>query len=290
LKKILCAVLILSFLSLLCALPSCGGDPPGQLERIVQNYKKNGLISWWEALAVYGAGENPADFKGFGELLASLEGEANLKMASYVIVASCVAAHGESSVSFGKYEKYRAELKTFLENPSDAYPLNDYIFGYLALKCSGADFESSLMGYLKQVQKPDGGFNLSAKADSGDVDMTGFAVFALRLPGGDAGVLDDAIKFLEGRIGENGTFSSYGSENANSTAIALSALSGYGHLGETIEKATAGLALFRLGDGRYSFLEGGEANALATAQAAIALGDLENNMSVWERLYLAMQD
>jgi hypothetical protein len=281
LKKYLSVLLVLSFLMAFTA--SCEAPSDG-LSPILKSYKKNGLTSWWEAVAIYNAGENPAEYKGFMEMFASLEGKTNLKMASYVIVEAIAEACGEAAASRGTYERYKESLKTLLEAPSEQYTLNDYIFAYLALKCSGEDFRAPLMDYLAQAQKPDGGFNLSVPANSGDVDVTAFAIFAMRLLDRESEPLERALKFLEGRVGENGVFGSFGSDNANSTALAASALIGHGNF---CERAAEGLALFKLKDGRYSFLEGGSANALATAQAAIALYDLKNNMSVWEKLYLA---
>ncbi|MCL2095765.1 MAG: hypothetical protein FWH10_02540, partial [Oscillospiraceae bacterium] len=57
------------------------------------------------------------------------------------------------------------------------------------------------------------------------------------------------------------------------------------------EKTIAGLSLFKLTDSAgYSHTIGGRENALATSQAAIALGDVKNNMSVWEKLYLDIRE
>jgi len=102
--------------------------------------------------------------------------------------------------------------------------------------------------------------------------------------------LTKALKFLEGAINENGTYSSWfdKKENANSTACALSALIGETVPGtEIVTKASNGLAIFKIkNEAGYSFLKGEKSNALSTAQAAIALGDLKNIMPVWEKLYL----
>ncbi|MCL2159707.1 MAG: terpene cyclase/mutase family protein [Oscillospiraceae bacterium] len=283
-KKLVCAILALCLT--LCLFASCesGTGEADALETILKNYKKTGLSSWWEVVAIYNAGENPTKYKGFSELCLSLEGTTNLKMASYVIVAELALASGASPADFDKYDTYRENLRKLLEEPLDSYTLNDYIFAYYALKCSGTEFdEGPAAEYMQKAQKPDGGFSLSG--DLGDSDMTAFAVPVLKLMGlGQS--LEDAVAFLEENINENGTFSSYGSENANSTACALSAFICYGYDGEIKDRATEGLELFRGEEGTgYAFLVGGRADALATAQAAIALGDLKNTSSVWERLY-----
>jgi len=223
-------------------------------------------------------------------------------MASYVIVASTAILCGVDSETFAKYEEYKSNLKNLLENPSSDYTLNDYIFGFLALRCTGMDFDRGYFHqHLRGFQKSDGGFSISSSGDSGDVDVTSFVMSALQLIyrnddptrriSYDTSLMLPALEFLENNINENGTFSSYGSENANSTACALTALAGsYGD--ETLrQKAADGLALFKVKNKKetgYSFLNDGEnkINALATAQCAIALGDLKNKTSVWEKLYL----
>ena len=289
-KKLISAALGITMI--LCFFSSCGAKDTDALGDILNSYKKHGLSSWWEAVAIYGAGENPAKYKGFKELRLSLEGQANLKMASYVTVASIAAVCGEDIGDFDKYEEYKSSLKDFLENPIEGRSLNDYIFSCLALKCSGTAFdEEPVLGYLIGAQKPDGGFSISPGGESGDVDVTAFAVFALHLmcKGGESEPISKAMDFLAGSMGSDGTFSSYGNENSNSTACALSAFiirQNYaGGEAAAIGKASNGLSLFLAKGGGYSFLKDGEANQLATAQAAIALGDLKNNMSAWERLY-----
>ena len=154
-KKII-SVILTVFISL-TVFTSCSSkpdikDPNEILSNILENYRKNGMTSWWEILAVYNAGENPMDYKGFDEILKSLEGTTNSKMASYVTVANIAVVIGADAGYFEKYEEYKTNLKSLLENPTDKYTLNDYIFGYLALKCSGMKFdESKVLNYLIQA-------------------------------------------------------------------------------------------------------------------------------------------
>ena len=298
------------------------GDPDVILSNILANYRKNGMTSWWEIVAVYNANENPLDYKGFADVRDSLANakDTNAAMASYVIVANIALAIGADEMYFEKYGEYKSRLKDLLENPTDDYTLNDYIFGYLALKTSGMSLEELDQGrfwsYLNASQKADGGFAVSG--NSGDADMTAFAVQAMKLlyrnddpninPDMDTMPMTNAVKFLEDNIGENGAFSSFGSDNANSTAVAFSALlfqapclSFHEDLWsdefdwsdmvrirkELIEKSFDGLMTFKVkGEAGYAFTKGGKSNALATTQAAIALGDYKNKISVWEKLYL----
>ena len=308
-KKTICLILILTFVIFIFM--SCGGSADNknkdkdnkELGDILKKYRDDGMLSWWEIVAVYNAGENPIDYTGFDEILASLEGTSNVKMASYVTVANISVIIGADNGYFIKYDEYKSKLKNLLENPTEEYSLNDYIFGYYALKCSGTEFNQSfVMNYLIQNQKPDGGFALSG--DGGDVDVTAFAVMALCLmyknDNADISPLDNAVKFLEDKMSENGVFSSYTNENANSTACALSALicCAYGinsddrdltGLTDLINKTAKGLDYFKVKEKKevgYSYLKNGKSDILATAQSAVALSDLENKTSVWEKLYL----
>jgi len=294
-------ILFIVIISMSCIFASCtsdsldydSDDPDVILSNILAGYRTNGMTSWWEVVAVYNAGENPLDYKGFADVLDSLANarDTNTAMASYVIVANIALVIGADEMYFEKYGEYKSRLKDLLENPTDDYTLNDYIFGYFALKTSGMEFdEMRFYNYFADSQKSDGGFALMG--NSGDADMTAFAIQALKLlyrnddpnidPDSDTWPLVNAIKFLEDNISDDGTFSSFGSENANSTAVALSALDG-----EHRQRAFDALALFKVkGEAGYSFLQGGRSDAKATAQVAIALGDFKNNMSVWEKLYL----
>ena len=269
-------------------------DPEAISANILKNYRENGMNSWWEILAVYDADENPMDYAGFDEVLASLEGDSNAKMASYVLVTNISVIIGADEGYFEYYGEYKEKLKAVLENPADNYTLNDYIFACFALMSSDTHFDPlPFYNHLADMQKPDGGFSLSG--DTGDVDVTAFAVSALWLIYSynettvrfGSAAIDAAVKFLEDSVGENGALSSFGNANANSTAAALSSLSRQSENGELLQKIADGLMLFKVkGEAGYSFLEGGASNALATAQAAIALRDYKNRTSVWEKLYL----
>jgi len=294
-KKITPVVLILSFILTALWFTSCGNDNNSGdiLGDILQKYKTDGLTSWWEVVALYNAGENPVDYENLEELLLSLEGTTNVKMASYVIVANIAVINGKNSADFPKYEEYKSTLKNLLENPADNYTLNDYIFSYYALKSSGLIFnENPVIEYLKNARKSDGGFALSG--DSGDVDVTSFAINVFVLANTEE---PEAVKFLEDKINENGTFSSFGNENSNSTACALSAFVGYYKTNENspneiIKKASDGLKLFEVNTKKekgYSYLKDGKADTLATAQSVIAVYDMENKTSVWVKLYIDSQ-
>lgn len=281
---------VLIILFTLLFLASCGSgnsdisDPDAILANILKSYRENGMTSWWEILAVYDADENPMDYKGYDEVLYSLEGDTTAKMASYVLVTNISVIIGADEGYFEYCGPYKEKLKTILENPAENYTVNDYIFAYFALKTSGMPFDPEpFFDYLANAQKAGGGFSLPG--DPEDSQMTAFAVTALNLicsysESGTAfntSVFDAAVKFLEDSA----------CENASSAAAVLSALSGQYEKSGLLQKISDRLMLFKVsGEAGYSFLEGEKSNAPATAQAAIALSDYKNNIPVWEKLYL----
>ena len=299
--KVISVILILSLV--LCSLTSCGNSTGGEnanLGDILKNYKTYGMAAWWEILAVYNAGENPVNYENFNEICLSLVGNDYLNMAPYVIIANIAITKGTNEKRFDKFEEYKLELKKFLENPYFKFTINEYIYAYYALKCSGTDFnQTPIFEYFLKEQNSDGGFGFLG--DLSDVDTTAMMIPVLQLlykndnpnieNDMDMSPLYNAVKFIESQIHENGAFEFYGEENANSTACALSALIAFykddGSSIEMIKKASDGLANFRLrGKAAYSCVINGRSDLLATAQAAIALGDLKNKTSVWEKLYL----
>lgn len=299
--KFISTILLISLM--LCFIPSCGSESSGNaspdeiLSDILKSYRTDGMKIWWEIVAVYNSGENPMDYKGFDEILVSLEGTTtNLKMASYVIITNIAAVIGADAGYFEEYEPYKSKLKNLLENPSSDNNINDYIFAYYALKCSGTNFdENEFASYMKSVQGDDGSYSMSGM--SGDSDMTAFAIPALKLLAYNQAaevreILDNAVIFLETSINGNGTFSSYDIENANSTACAVSALVSYTNAdaysdeNETLKNAMSGLSVFKVPkEAGYAYRTSEKSDSLATAQAAIALGDAKNKTSVWEKLY-----
>ena len=304
--KVLSILLILSFV--LCLFTSCNDAAAegenANLSDIIKTYKSNGIIAWWEVLAVYNAGENPVNYRGFKEICQSLSGNEYNLIAPYVIIANIAIINGADERDFDKYEKNKAELIEFLKNPSEQHLMYDYIYAYHALKSSGISFDQTpVLNYFLKEQKSDGGFALIG--DRGDADMTALVIPVLQLllyhaddsidnfMYRDESPLTNAVKFLESQIGENGAFSYSGEDNSASTACAITAFAGYykddgssENSPEIIKKAYDGLANFRVKrKAAYAYLINEKADIISTAQVAIALGDLKNKTSVWEKLY-----
>ncbi len=143
-----------------------------------------------------------------------------------------------------------------------------------------------LVNEILSAETADGGFGLSA--GEADVDITSMAVQALAPYENQQKVRDaieEALNWLSGQMSENGTFTAYGEESAESSAQAILALCAVGTdpakdsrfftpSGNT--GLLDGLEHFRQEDGSYAHSDsdtGG--NLMATEQALLALEALE---------------
>lgn len=169
----------------------------------------------------------------------------------------------------------------------DRQGTNGILWALIALDCgdyetSGADGDytrETMTESILAAQLEDGGFAL--KGESGDADLTAIVIQALTPYIEDAEVkaaVDKAVAFLSGIQNDDGSFSSYGSANAESTAQVICALSGLGIDADSDERfvkntvsALDALLAFYNGDGSFVHLIGGENNAMATEQAYLAL-------------------
>lgn len=148
-------------------------------------------------------------------------------------------------------------------------------------KAVNTDCKNSLVEYLLSLELSDGGFALTG--DEADPDVTAMAIQAL-IPYYEAGdeavkaAVDSAINCLCKLQNEDGSFSSYGTANVESTAQVVIALSGLGidagsdsRFVKTNGSALSALCSFYLGDGTFEHAAAGGTNQMATEQAYLAL-------------------
>lgn len=168
--------------------------------------------------------------------------------------------------------------------------INGAMYALIAL--NGSDYSLSstdeklevrktLVDYLLSLQLSDGGFTLSG--DEADPDVTAMAIQALTpaYKAGDETVksaVDKALSCLSNLQNEDGSYSSYGSANAESISQVIIALSGLGidasedaGFVKTNGSALTALCSFYLGDGTFEHAADGGSNQMATEQAYLAL-------------------
>lgn len=156
-----------------------------------------------------------------------------------------------------------------------------YIFG-LELSNNGAAVSISkddIISELLSLKNPDGGWSVSG--GNSDVDVTAMALTALAPHKGEQRVssaVNDGLSFLSSKQLSSGGFSSYGTENAESSAqviVALTALSINPKTDSRFLKngnsVFSALSKFRLSDGSFCHAMGGSSNGTATVQAFYSL-------------------
>lgn len=156
-----------------------------------------------------------------------------------------------------------------------------YIFG-LELSNNGAAVSISkddIISELLSLKNLDGGWSVSS--GNSDVDVTAMALTALAPHKGEQRVssaVNDGLSFLSSKQLSSGGFSSYGTENAESSAqviVALTALSINPKTDSRFLKngnsVFSALSKFRLSDGSFCHAMGGSSNGTATVQAFYSL-------------------
>lgn len=156
-----------------------------------------------------------------------------------------------------------------------------YIFG-LDLSNNGVTVSVSrddIISELLSLKNPDGGWSVSG--GNSDVDVTAMALTALASHKGEQRVssaVNDGLSFLSSKQLSSGGFSSYGTENAESSAqviVALTALSINPKTDSRFLKngnsVFSALSKFRLSDGSFCHAMGGSSNGTATVQAFYSL-------------------
>ena len=145
--------------------------------------------------------------------------------------------------------------------------------------CVSPDYTAEeIVKTLLSLRKEDGGWAVTGTAS--DVDVTAMVLQSLVPHGAEAetaAAIGDAVTLLSRRQLESGGFSSYGVENAESTAQVIIALCTLGIAPQDARFVKNGasvldaLTAFRLEDGSYSHELGGSYSESATAQAFLAL-------------------
>lgn len=144
----------------------------------------------------------------------------------------------------------------------------------------GTRTAEDIVTMLLDLRLPDGGW--AVRGDFADVDVTSMAITALSpyygvLPEVTDGV-DAALRLISSKQNERGGFSSFGVENAESSAQVMIALASVGRDPEADADFTKNgtsvvdaLAAYRLPDGTYSHTPDGGTNKIATIEALSAL-------------------
>lgn len=202
----------------------------------------------------------------------------------YARAALALTALGENPGAFRGWD-ILAPLKSFSDVSKQG--VNGIAYALIALDAAdavfsdnGNDTRQAYIDALVCAQRKDGGWSMNTNTAAPDADVTAMAIQALAPYTGQTAVSGSVRAGLAalGRIqNQNGTFSSYGAENAESCAQVLLALSALpAPLLSTdgapdISSVIDALLSFAEPDGSFSHTADGETNLMSTEQALYAL-------------------
>ena len=165
--------------------------------------------------------------------------------------------------------------------------LNGAIWALIALDSGNYGDSGIKERYLKKILESElenGGWSLSGDEAAPDCDVTAMALTALSNHIGEDGVSEAVSRGIECLLkmqNEDGGFSTYGEETAESTAQVITALSTLGIDAEEFSKngmtpLDALLGYYKRGEG-FSHTLDGESNLMATEQALYALAAVKRH-------------
>lgn len=275
-------VLILSSFTV----PAFGADSISvndSLTEIVSYYANNktDLDNWEEVVGLVKAGEDPsaAPWNSPDWGIASLESSSSGTYAT-TILGMLAAGQDPTNVDGRNLVQELAFRQT--ETGAFGEYITDTIWAMIALDEAHGSYDiNEAAAYLINQKTADGGFALSG--DTADPDMTGFVLMALA-PHNDIEGVSDAVSSaklsLQNMQLDNGGFSSWGTENAETIATVIRGLIACGEDITTDTwkngKMIDALFDFQLDDKSFSHTIDGSHNDIATRQALVAVADMVN--------------
>ena len=272
-------------------------------------------VSDWIAIAT-GCSGNPvkrnAYLKGLEEYVtAEYEKNGclhNIKATEYHRISLAVLALGGDPTAFGRDPSGQpinliAEGTYYWENSDSlgTQGLNGWIWALIVMDARYYDIPSdaiytreAIVKTILAAQTDEGGFGLSG--GSPDVDITAMALQALAsyYPQHEnvKGSVDRALGWLAAQQSDTGDFSAWGESSAESTAQVVIALCSLGldprtdpRFVKNGKSALDGLMQYQVEGGMFRHTLEGEADVMATEQAALALIALERLDAKANRLY-----
>lgn len=282
----------------------------GMIDKTVDFYKKQNqpLESWWEIVALWGAGQDLEDGSWKLPSWKTLEPtgdealEPNASGTEHIRYIYSLLAMGEDPAHAWQTDRnLYAELaaQQNLNTGAFAGTLNKHMWAMHALD-TGAKLGSDVgtwdtaakkkaVDYLLSKQLPDGGFAFFGSTS--EPDMTGMGMLALGNYQSDSAV-QQAIAKIKAYLKTkqlNQENVMYG-DNSNSMSAVVSGLTAIGEdvlsdtwaaNGKTVLDT---YSLFQLADGSLKWIESNTSgNLMATEQGLIALTDIKYQKTVWQR-------
>lgn len=281
--------------------------------------RQNQLTEWWHIAALNSVGEdiNKAPYKLPKWDADTVNASSSIiKDAGYILG---LIAQGQDPKNYqGKdCAKVLADKQRAYGNGKESFNGTNFnMWAIIALEISNQKYDKEFaLETLLKYQRPDGSFTLSSSWD-GSTDLTGMALISLSFYQKDENYKKDrrikdsinkALLYLDKTKNENGTFArdlNSKDGDGNSTSMAVTGLLS---IGEDLNSSrwngttTGILSLQVLEDGSLPSWNGTpipyykgqfywvktpkpQVNDMATYQALLALGDIKNGTSVWDRM------
>jgi len=209
-----------------------------------------------------------------------------------------LTATGADASSFNGYDVTKA-LKDVAATAKQG--INGCIWALIALDsgeyAAGPDIRKQYVDKILEKEISGGGFAISGS--NADPDVTAMALVALsryQSRSDVAAVIKRGLSKLSSLQQSDGTYKSYGTVNAESTAqviVALCALNvslSDSRFVKNGKSALDGLLKFSLSSGAFAHTVGGEANALATEQGLLALAAANKKTNIYRFASVTFSD
>ncbi len=245
--------------------------------------------SEWFVIALSANGSK-ADYAGYSEKLTRNVSEKKFMGATErQRIALAMIACGDNDNAF---------VRSAADETPEQLGIMSRIFGLHLLNngIESANFDAEkLISQILSMRKADGGWAVMGAYS--DTDVTAMAVQALAPYVGTKGevkeAVDGAVRLLTEKQSPDGDFTGFGSDNPESTAQVIIALTALGTDPLTDERfikngntVLSGLLKYRRADGSFSHVYGGEENTSATYQALLALVALKRFYEGRSALYI----
>ncbi len=271
--------------------------PEDYRDSIVSYYQSNSVLtSWWDVVALYGAGADLSSYT-LPEWTTETLGE-TATVTDYAGIIFGLIASGQNV-----HDIWDRDIADELAKKQDsttglfgAYP-NQQVYSMLALDAAKEPYnrDAALTALIDTFCSDNGGFGylpFDPAADpvvTPDVDITSLALLLLDETE-HADIIASSVTYLTTQQLENGGFASWGIENSNSLEAVISSLATLNLLGDDrfIKSETSladVLSAYILENGMLTWEAGStDENLMATQQGLIAYGDIIAGKSVFLRL------
>ena len=273
------------------------GLPTDYLDIIKTYYDENPtLTSWWDVVALYGAGADLSEYTLPEWTTETLEETASAT--DYAGIIFGLTAMGENVHDV--WDRDIADELAKMQNPDSglfgSYP-NQQIYSILALDAAREPYNRSLAisALINTFKTEEGAFGYlpfdpsAPQIATPDIDITALALLVLDQTE-HADIISSSVSYLAGQQLENGGFASWGTENSNTLESVIFALSTLGLLDDerfikNNRSLSEVLSSYILDSGMLTWEAGAtDENLMATQQGLIAYGDIVAGKSVFLRL------